>query len=57
MRDSEGKWVDATIARIEPHYRYAVSFPPDRRFVGGEIAGLGAVFEENESAYGIRPKP
>lgn len=57
VRNNDGKWVDVTITRVVPHYHYAVSFPPDKRFPGGEIPGLGAVFEENTGAYGIRSRP
>lgn len=57
VRDNNGRWVNATISRVESHYRYAVSFPPEKRFPGGEIPGLGTVFEENTGAYGIRSRP
>lgn len=35
VRNNDGKWVDVTITRVVPHYHYAVSFPPDKRFARG----------------------
>lgn len=57
VRDNNGRWVNATISRVESHYRYAISFPPEKRFPGGEIPGIGAAFEENDGRYGIRSRP
>lgn len=57
VRDNRGRWIDAKIKAIEPHYHYLLEFPPDGPFQGGEIPGLGAVFVEDSGPFAIRSTP
>lgn len=46
-RIGDGSYDEGTIAGVEVEYRYRVAFPPDGKFHGGEILGMGAAWTED----------